>query len=148
MIRSRWTETLPAAPTLTRACGPIPLPTPSGGIITIGFSTAVPAYDDVKAGVAAEEDLSLNAPALVLWAYMFGSLVGDEVRVSITDPGGGGFYDNTFTLERNQAQLFRAGGRRMPGTGWKTGTYKGSAEMVRDGEVLDSQSISVTIGDP
>jgi len=51
-------------------------------------------------------------------------------------------------LDRIQAQLFRAGGRRAPKNGWLQGNYNGSIQMKRGGLVIDRQTVDVTLGTP
>lgn len=41
--------------------------------------------------------------------------------------------ETDFTLERDQAQFFRATGRRTPDGGWPAGRYSAKAELLRDG---------------
>ena len=125
-----------------------PIPTPSGGIITIGFSDQVPEYADVKQGTAAKDQLAPNGPALVLWAYMFGSRARDKVELTILDPKGATVFQDTVDLKRNQAQLFRAGGRRTPKKGWETGEHIGIVDLLRDGASLERQTISVDLRKP
>ena len=123
-----------------------PVPAPAGGIITVGFSDAVPEFEDIKAGTAGRKALMRDALALVVWAYMFGSQVGDEVILSIVGPTGETFYADTVLLDRAQAQLFRAGGRRIPATGWIEGIYSGDLILRRAGQQLDRQTVTVQIG--
>ena len=125
-----------------------PIATPSGGIITIGFSDQVPEYSDVKQGTAGREQLSAQGPALVLWAYMFGSQTGDKVQITILDPNGATVFEDIVDLERDQAQLFRAGGRRTPKGGWGVGEHIGIVELLRNGESLEIQTVSVELSGP
>ncbi|SEP74283.1 Peptidase family M23 [Loktanella sp. DSM 29012] len=107
-------------------------PTPPGGIIAAGFSDAVPSYDAIKAGNAAADDLTTTSDALVLWGYMFGARAADELRLTIIGPDMKPIFENVQTLERTQAQLFRAGGRRTPPGGWQPGLHIGLVELFRD----------------
>lgn len=155
-VRHKGAEIDPFEPDGNPDCGAdpstdlwdVPVPTPAGGLIALGFSDAVPQFEEIKAGTAAQDRLGQNAPALVLWAYMFGSRAGDKLVVSILDPNGEVFYKDTFVLKRSQAQLFRAGGRRMPAAGWTKGTHIGTVEMVRQGFVIDRQTVELQLGVP
>ena len=142
----------PFAPAAPNTCGAapddtlwnIPVAFAPGGLIGAGFSDAVPEYDAVKAGTAAQDAMPADAPALVVWGFAFGGRVGDTLTLTIRGPEGEVFSD-TQTLERNQAQLFRAGGRRTPPGGWPKGDYAGTVEMARDGTVLDVATTAVTL---
>ena len=142
----------PFAPEAQDTCGAVPDDTlwndpvafVPGGLIASGFSDAVPDYDAIKAGTAARDRMSATAPGLVVWGFAFGGRVGDTLTLTIRGPQGE-VFSNVQTLERDQAQLFRAGGRRTPPGGWPAGDYIGTVEMMRDGAVLDVQTIAVTL---
>jgi len=141
----------PFAPDVIESCGLAPeqtlwddVPdTPQGGLITIGFAGSVPSYDAIKAGNAHRGRLSSD-DALVIWGYAFGSQAGDKLDLAIMGPAGSVIRD-TVTLDRTQAQLFRAIGRRAPQNGWDTGTYEGTVTHRRNGQVLDQQAIQTQV---
>lgn len=113
-----------------------------GGMIAAGFATAVPDYAAVQAGTAGET-IAANAPALVFWAWYFGPRVGDEVRLEITGPEGV-FFEDSFRVEKTQAQAFRAGGRKLR-TALAPGQWTGTATLIRDGKALDEIEASFTL---
>ena len=116
---------------------------PAGGLISVGFAAGIPEFDDIKAGTAAADTLLVTEP-LVVWGNVFGGQVGDNLRLRITGSQGD-IIDQTITLDRNQAQLFRATGRKAPAGGWPAGTYDGMLEMIRDDTVIDTLTSSVTL---
>lgn len=120
-----------------------PLAAPPGGIIATGFDNAVPDYAAIKAGTAGRARLSPSEP-MVLWVYLFGGRAGDQVLLSIAGPDGT-VFDNLDMLDRTQAQLFRAGGRRAPAMGWSTGVYQGQVRVLRDGRILDAQTVTLVV---
>jgi Peptidase family M23 len=148
-VRKDGTELDPFDPDSTFTCGEEPAPAlwvdPTayipGGIVSTGFTTAVPEFDAIKAGLPAET-LTTDAPAIVLWAHIFGGRSSDVVVFDISGPDGRIMADRV-TLERTQAQLFRAVGKK--GEGWPPGTYSGVTTLVRDGVDVDRQDISLTI---
>lgn len=119
------------------------LPTPQGGIIAAGFADAIPAYSAIKDGTAHRETLPNTAPNFVLWAYVHGGRAGDTMTLSIS-----GIYDQTITLDRTQAQLFRAGGRKTPPDGWPPGAYTGTVTLMRDGEIIAERATNITLTGP
>jgi len=116
----------------------------AGGILSLGFATGVPDYDDVKAGTAAADRLATDAPALVLFGYGFGARQGDIMRLTITGPGGEVISDGA-EIDRNKALLFRAAGKRTPRGGWAPGRYDGTVEIEREGRVIDRRATGITI---
>ncbi len=121
-----------------------PVPFSPGGIIQAGFSDAVPDYDAIKAGTASILSMPVDTPALVVWGFAFGSRKGDTMTLMINGPQGEIFRDIQ-VLERTQAQLFRAGGKRTPEGGWPAGDYTGAIAFMRDGKTLDVQTTKVTL---
>lgn len=145
-VRQNGTPVDPFDPTDAPGCTVDPandmwdpdLPTPAGGIITAGFADAIPSFDAIKAGTADQGNLTTQSPAFVLWVYIHGGRAGDEVTLSIGD-----IYSQTVILERTQAQLFRAGGRRTPPEGWPPGRYEGRVTLSRNGKVIaESQRVT------
>ena len=116
----------------------------SGGLIEVGFTDAVPKFDDIKAGTAAMNSLMPDAPALVVWGYLFGSQPDDILRLSITGPDGM-IVASDVTLTKSQAQAFRAIGKKRRGKAWPTGEYLGDVTMLRGTQVISRQTTSITI---
>ncbi|KIC35571.1 M23 family metallopeptidase [Leisingera sp. ANG-M7] len=121
-----------------------PLPYQPGGLIGAGFSTAVPEFDAIQAGTANQAPLAADAPALVFWAYAYGSQAGDRLELNVTGPGGE-LVSHSEALERTQAQLFRAAGRRLRGGQWPAGSYTGVARLLRDGQEIARFARSMTV---
>lgn len=141
----------PFAPDGQTACGDpaldtlwtVPIDTPAGGLLNIGFADMVPEYASVKAGTASPETLTRDAP-IVLWAFAFGARVGDTITISFDGPDGALFQTDD-VLDRQQALVMRAGGLNPPDGGWPTGTYSGVVVHSRDGVELDRQITTITL---
>ncbi len=115
-----------------------------GGLIYSGFSTRVPEYAEVKAGSAARRSLAPVAGALVLFTYAFDGKRGDVIRLQIDGPQGQVLSQNVL-LEKDQAQFFRAAGKRLRAARWPAGTYTGTVVMMREGRELDRQQVVATV---
>lgn len=134
-------EACDAPATLSLWSDPQP-PAPQGGIIASGWAQDVPEYEAVKAGTA---DTGIAAGGnLVIWAYLFGGQAGDVVTLRIAGPAGE-VYALDVVLSRTQAQLFRAGGRRVPAGGWPPGTYRGTALLTRGTVEIDRQEFTALL---
>lgn len=116
----------------------------AGGITSAGFSDGLPEFADIKAGTAGAATLTSNAPALVIWAQMFGGQRQDIVEFKITGPNGV-FHETAVSLKRNQALLFRATGRKNGAGVLPPGTYVGEIFLYRDGDVLDRHQTEILI---
>ncbi len=114
-----------------------------GGLIGAGFSDAVPEYNAIKAGTASSPTLSTDAPALVIWGYMFGSQPDDIINLSITGPDGMVIADDV-TLTRAQAQSFRAIGKKRRGA-WPPGDYTGLVTLIRGLQIISEKTVPLTI---
>ena len=104
----------------------------ASGLLQSGFSTTVPKYKAIKAGGADQSPLAATAPALVFWAYAYGGQKGDIVTLTVDGPNGR-VVDHKTSLSKDQAQFFRAAGKRLKTAEWPTGDYLGVATLTRNG---------------
>ena len=150
-VRRNKIEVDPFAPDATNDCtkpdGPglwnAPIAYAPGGIIGIGISPAVPEYDRIKTGLGSP-NLATTVPALVIWAYVYGSRAGDALLLDITGPQGSIIAERVM-LEKTQAQLFRAVGKKLKTADWPAGAYTGTAKMMRQGVEISAQSIVIAV---
>ena len=150
-VRHNGTDIDPFAPDQTSCAlipGPSlwtdPIPYEPGGFLAAGFADAVPEFDAIRAGLPTLP-LPATAPGLVLWAYLFGGRAGDQVAFRITGPAGDLLTERA-VLEKTQAQLFRAYGKRLTTAAWPPGAYAGSVTLTRDGVQVDQIDTTVQIG--
>ena len=115
-----------------------------GGLIAVGFSDRVPAYDAIKAGSADARYLSTTAPALVVYGYSYGTREGDVLRLRLAGPEGT-VIEKEVEMDKPQAQSFRAIGKKRRTTPWAPGQYEGTATLLRDGAVIDERRSTLTI---
>lgn len=115
-----------------------------GGLLGGGFNTGVPEFADIKAGRAALPRLSAKSPGLVFWAYAYGGRRGDRLRLTITGPRSV-FSVHEITLERDQAQFFRASGKRLREESWSIGQYRGQAVLLRDDQEIDQIEMEIRV---
>ncbi|WP_299550112.1 M23 family metallopeptidase [uncultured Tateyamaria sp.] len=101
-----------------------------GGVLDVGFSDRVPEFNDIKAGNAALPQMPLDAPAIVVFGYAFGSKSGDIMHLRIDGPDGT-LIDEKVEIERNQAQFFRALGKQRTTVNWPGGEYTGTVILRR-----------------
>ena len=149
-LRHNGVDVDPFDPSTTDTCAidatPLwaePLPFAPGGILSIGFADNVPTFDDIRNGTAAAR--ALRAPdGLVLWGFFHGGRDEDIVRISITDPDGATFHTTDITLDRTQAELFRAAGRRITAP-LASGDYIGTITLIRDGSPIDTATTTIPI---
>ncbi|MBE1283099.1 MAG: peptidoglycan DD-metalloendopeptidase family protein [Rhodobacteraceae bacterium] len=134
-----------SAPPETSLWAALPLHSP-GGLIGAGFHDAIPDYSDIKAGTADLSPLQAKAGALVFWAFAYGGLQGDVLRLHIDGPDGA-FISQDIVLERDQAQFFRATGRRLTTERWPAGRYAGTATLIRGNSTLGKSTHVMTVSD-
>jgi hypothetical protein len=79
---------------------------------------------------------------LVAWGFGFGARQGDVMRITITGPDGSEVISSDAAFEKQQAQYFRAAGKRAKGD-WATGSYTAQVDFIRDGTLIDSQTTTV-----
>jgi hypothetical protein len=141
----------PFSPNATETCGEAApslwspaLPFQPGGLIEIGLTQEVPSFDDVKSGRARNEALPLLAPALVLWAHVFGTRPADEILFSLTGPDGEVLRE-TVAMTKIQARAMRAIGKRLRAPNWPPGPYNATVTYMRNGEALSQKTRVITL---
>ncbi len=115
-----------------------------GGLLDIGIATSGPDFMAIKAGLPSP-DLSVNAPALVVWAYYFGPRAGDEIALTLTGPDGE-VVATRARIEKTQALAMRFAGAKPASGSWPVGAYQGTATMFRDGEMIDQRQLTIQVG--
>lgn len=150
-VRQNGQNLDPFAPATMTSCGAsaddlwqAPVAYQPGGLLSVGLADAVPDYAAIRAGLASP-DLPANAPALVIWTYLFGSRPGDAILFEITGPEGRVIAERV-VLEKAQALAFRAVGKRLKTAAWPTGRYQGEAVLLRDGVELGRESLAISVG--
>lgn len=108
----------------------------AGAFLGAGFNTQVPSFQSIKSGEAALPSLQDEAPAIVFWAYAFGGQQFDRIRLTLSGPRGE-LSVHEVALEKNQAQFFRASGKRLRSGTWDQGRYTGTAVLIRDDAEID-----------
>jgi len=109
-----------------------------GGVVAAGMLDAVPGYDAVKEGGAHRAALPADAPALVGWTLVHGARAGDVVEIVLTAPDGEIIHRHAERLDRTQALVMRAAGRKRPAGGWAPGDWQVDTTVTRAGAVLDT----------
>ena len=154
VVRKDGADIDPFAPNAT-ACSVSPGPTlwaepvayEPGGFLAAGFSDAVPDFDAILAGLPTPPlPLPATAPGLVLWAHAFGTRTGDDLVFTITGPEGA-FLAEAVAIDRTQAQMFRALGKRLTKATWPSGSYAGTVSLMRGGKAIDRIETHVTVGE-
>ncbi|MEJ2029045.1 MAG: M23 family metallopeptidase [Maritimibacter sp.] len=123
-----------------------PLPYQPGGVIAVSIEAGLPEYEAVKSGAASHNTLPAAAPALVGWAYIYGGQKGDQVEITVIAPDGTELIRRTEVLEKTQAQLFRAAGKKQPAEGWTVGNWQVVAQLIRNGKQIDQRIGTVLVG--
>jgi hypothetical protein len=139
----------PFAPAAAPACGtaqPDLWADPVGydpfGFLDTGWASAIPDYAAITAGLP-DAAIAGDSPALVVWAFYFGARAGDVMTFRVIGPEGP-FLDETVTLDRTQAQGFRAVGKRNRGA-LAAGDWQAVITLGRDGRVIDTTQTAIRV---
>lgn len=120
-----------------------PLPLAPGGIASAGITREIPSFDAIKAGLPTGT-LPATAPAIVLWVQVFGARAGDAILITLTGPEGD-LLTERVALDRTQARLFRAVGKRLTAAAWPPGAYHGTARLMRGAAEIDQITVQTTL---
>lgn len=118
----------------------------SGGLISSGFAAGEVAQRAIDADSAGATELPANAPALTMWAWVFGVRAGDIHQFRIMRPDGSVMLDNRSPpADRHQARQFRFVGQRLRGDAWPVGLYRGEYRLLRGAQVVATATRTVTL---
>jgi murein DD-endopeptidase MepM/ murein hydrolase activator NlpD len=117
---------------------------PTGPLVA-GFAAERPQPDDARQGLYAPDRLPSDPPALVFWADIWGAMAGDRQRIRIIGPDGRPMHEDEKPLLANNISWFAFSGVRRPATGWPTGMYTGTYELLRNGTNVVSITEQVAV---
>jgi hypothetical protein len=118
------------------------IPYRAGGIVDIGTSGSVPEFQAIRANTVLP--VEAKSGAMVIYAFLFGTRKGDVIRLALTGPEGAIIKRDT-TLDRKQAQSFRAIGKKRRGPRWPAGSYEGTATLLRGDTTIDTRTLTLTL---
>lgn len=104
---------------------------PGFALYAAGFSDHTPTSESIRSSARSPVSMPRHAPAVVLWAAVFGVQRGDVIKLRILDPTGAAASVREIRLNRAQSWRWVSTGRKMPPTGWKVGDWKGEAVLQR-----------------
>ncbi len=111
-------------------------------VYAVGVASRVPRADEIKADVSLPGARASGKTDLVGWGAAFGFAPGMRFLVELAAPDGTVLARHEDAADHPQAWRFSAAGRRLPKNGWAPGTYRVTATMSRDGEVLSRKTAS------
>ncbi len=120
-----------------------PIAYSAGGLMAAGFAAGTLSFDEIRQGPPALAALNPATPALVLWAYFYGLQKGDKISLVIRYPNGSTLIDESFTVTRNRAELYRLAGKKRRAKGWPEGKYFAYVKLTRNGVETARQEISI-----
>ena len=118
---------------------------PGFALYAAGFSTHTPTEELVLSSARSPVSLRRHAPALALWAAMFGVQRGDVLKLRILDPGGTALAVREVRFDRAQSWRMEYTGRKLPASGWAAGGWRGEAVLQR---FVDGRTITRRISVP
>ena len=119
---------------------------PTGALVS-GFATTRPKKDAARDGAYNEQRLPIDAPALVYWVDVFGTMKGDVQAFRIDGPDGRPIHESQNVLGASNVSWFAFSGSKRRKAEWAPGTYRGSYTLTRDGEVVLTIKDEILVGD-
>lgn len=104
---------------------------PGVALYAAGFTDHSPTNQRIWSTARSPVSMRRHAPALVLWAAMFGVRPGDVLKLRILDPDGTAAAVRELRMSRTQARSVAFVGRKLPPQGWAPGRWTGEAVLER-----------------
>ena len=120
-----------------------PLEYDAGGLLSLRFFDHLPKIETLRFG-RETAPLTNQSPAIVIAAFGFGVREGDIVTLRIDGPRST-VFGHSVTMDRNQAQFIRSGGKKLSRRIWRSGEYHSTATMTRDGQIISELKSAITV---
>jgi murein DD-endopeptidase len=116
------------------------------GLISAGFSTVQPTFDDLWAGRFAKTEFSTESPALIFWVHAYGILKGDVQRFRLFDPNGREFLNQETEIDApHRTWMSFVGKRNTSDKPIIPGTWRGEYQLERDNKVVFTTERSIEV---
>lgn len=106
------------------------------GLLGAGFAAEPPKAEKARDGAYDAERLPVDAPALGVWAEIFGGREGDRMTLQVTGPDGRRLHSSTGTVPRPLAVLFVGTTVPKPAGPWTPGTYRMTVTLMHGTDVV------------
>ena len=114
-------------------------------LLGAGFTTQTPEADGVRHGKFYETTMAKDAPLLILWSDIMGIQEGDILQFRMMTPTGVVFVSKDEAFANQKVLQFNFVGSKRIGTGWLPGSYTGSITLLRKGQELFRQPLSIKV---
>lgn len=115
----------------------------AGGLLSLRFFDHLPKIETLRFG-RETAPITNQSPAIVIAAFGFGEQKGDIVTLRIDGPRST-VFEHSVTMDRNQAQFMRSGGKKLSRRIWRSGEYHAKATMTRDGQIISELKSAITV---
>ena len=116
----------------------------STGLLSAGFTSAVPDPEEARNGKHQAETLTITAPMIIFWTNVFGAEEGDVEKVTLTGPDGDVLADISRKQDAFMARHFVYIGKHRRGAPWPEGTYVGRYLLTRAGESVEETVLDIS----
>jgi len=69
---------------------------------------------------------------------------GDIVTLRIDGPRSK-VFERSVTMDRNQAQFMRSGGKKLSRRAWRSGEHHATSTLTRDGQMISELKSAITV---
>lgn len=114
-----------------------------GGLLSLRFFDHLPKIETLRFGQETAP-LTHESHAIVIAAFGFGVQENDIITLRIDGPRST-LFEHSVTMDRNQAQFMRSGGKKRLRRMWRTGDYHATAKMMRDGQIISELKSVITV---
>jgi murein DD-endopeptidase MepM/ murein hydrolase activator NlpD len=107
------------------------LPYAPGSVFNFGVAGTLPSMETARSGTLGERVVPADAPVLAVWVEVFGVRPGDALEIALDGPDGSPIVRHRSTIEKRQARIYRAVGRKRGAAPWSRGEYQVRISLAR-----------------
>ena len=113
-------------------------------IINLGFADGRVSIQDIENEIFQDYIPTRTAGALVGYVRTINIKKGDQIRLSLMNAKGEIITKTYDPLERNRATQMYFSGKKAPRGGWTAGNYTVTAEVLREGQIVETETLTKT----
>jgi len=119
---------------------------PRSFLLKLGFSSSPVKTGNLERGGAGRiRPVTSKSPVLLVYARFINLQEGDRISLKLSGPEGFDLASNSTQLAKAKAHYVAFAGKRRKSKRWTVGAYRGQVQLIRNGEIILTNSAELLV---